>query len=180
VSGHIEAADTIAAFRNTYAASSLGLTVVQHPERQRIIEGILGLDRGSTLRLGRQDNTYYEGIDVWASLDAIHGSADFNLYFLGTFFMVGLSAIGDVCSRHDYFDKTPELELLRHLRNGVSHGNRFNLRSGQPRRPAKFKGFEVTPAVNGQTVLFEFISTGDIFDLLDHIEDHLRRTAPAF
>jgi hypothetical protein len=31
-----------------------------------------------------------------------------------------LLAIGDALMRHCYFDHAPELELLRHLRNGVA------------------------------------------------------------
>lgn len=126
------------------------------------------------MRLGRRDNTYYEGIDVWESLDAIQNDPDFNLDYLGNVFTVGLMWIGNACKRGKYFDQTPELEFLRHLRNGIAHGNRFDLRSPEPRRPARFKEFEITRALNGQAVLFEFISTGDIFDLLDNLESHLR------
>ncbi len=36
-----------------------------------------------------------------------------------------LLAVGDALKRNDYFDHAPELELVRHLRNGIAHGNRF-------------------------------------------------------
>jgi hypothetical protein len=38
-----------------------------------------------------------------------------------------LLAIGDALKRQRYFDHAPELELLRHLRNGVAHGNAFQI-----------------------------------------------------
>jgi hypothetical protein len=38
-----------------------------------------------------------------------------------------LLAVGDALSMHHYFDRAPELELLRHLRNCVAHGNRFRI-----------------------------------------------------
>ncbi|MGI8729323.1 MAG: hypothetical protein ACR2LK_04940 [Solirubrobacteraceae bacterium] len=173
MAGELEAADQIAAFKRSYAATNLGLLVVQHPRREEIIEGILGIDRGSMLRLGRRDNSYY-GIDVWESLDAISGEADFNLFFLAVWFMVVLSAVGDTATQYGYWDRTPELEMLRHLRNGVSHGDRFHLLRGAPKRPARFKNFEITPALHGSPVLFEFMSTGDLFDLLDCIDANLR------
>ena len=88
--------------------------------------------------------------------------------------MTALSWTGDELSKNGYFDKAPVLELFRHLRNGISHGNKFHLVNGEPRRPAKFKGFEITPAVHGQGVLFEFMSTGDLFDLFDEVKSHLR------
>lgn len=176
-----EAADAIAAFRRTYAVSSLGLLVVQHPRREEILTAILGLDRGSTIRLGMRDDPakpgeplYYEGLDVWDSVDAVGGHPDYNLYFLAVWSMVALSAIGQLASDNGYWDRTPELELLRHLRNGVSHGNRFNLHTNQPSRPAHFGAHQLTSKNNGDVVLFEFMSPGDLFSLLDHIEEHLR------
>jgi hypothetical protein len=40
---------------------------------------------------------------------------------LNRLWLVGaLLAVGDALSRHGYFDHAPELELLRHLRNGVA------------------------------------------------------------
>jgi hypothetical protein len=181
MAGELQAADTIAAFRRTYAVSSLGLLVVQHPRREEIITGILGIDRGSTVRLGMRDDpanpgepVYYEGLDVWESIDNVVGSADFNLYFLGVWFMVVLSAVGQIASDNGYWDRMPELELLRHLRNGVSHGNHFNLHQGQPSRPAHFGSHRLTQQNDGDTVLFEFMSAGDLFAFLDHIEAHLR------
>ena len=84
-----------------------------------------------------------------------------------------LSWVGDALSENKYFDKMPELEFFRHLRNGISHSNKFNLvQYGEPKRPAKFKNFEITPALENQPVLFEFISTGDLFDLFDYIKTH--------
>ena len=89
--------------------------------------------------------------------------------------MTGISWIGHELSLRSYFDKSPELEFFRHLRNGISHGNRFHFKSGEPKRPARFRAFNMTPALHGQAVLFEYMSTGDVFDLLDHVKAHLRK-----
>jgi hypothetical protein len=40
-----------------------------------------------------------------------------------------LLAVGDALKDNDYFDHAPELELVYHLRNGVAHGNRFDIRN---------------------------------------------------
>jgi hypothetical protein len=87
-----------------------------------------------------------------------------------------LIAVGDACTQNQYFDRVPSLELLRHLRNGAAHGNRFNLTNGEPRRDADFQGnFRITSSLDGQpNVLFDFIGAGDILDLLAYIESHLR------
>jgi hypothetical protein len=39
--------------------------------------------------------------------------------------MGALLTLGDALQVHRYFDHSPELELIYHLRNGVAHGNRF-------------------------------------------------------
>src|SRR5688572_5831171 len=36
-------------------------------------------------------------------------------------------AVGDVLQQNAYFDRAPELELVRHVRNGIAHGNRFRI-----------------------------------------------------
>lgn len=53
--------------------------------------------------------------------------------------MASVTLIADRLSRNSYFNKTPELEFLRHVRNAVAHGIRFNLRPDEPRRPARFR-----------------------------------------
>jgi hypothetical protein len=46
-----------------------------------------------------------------------------------------LITLGDTLAEHDYFDRAPVLEMVRHLRNAVAHGNRFEIRD--PSRLAK-------------------------------------------
>ena len=89
-----------------------------------------------------------------------------------------LLTVGDALSRHGYFDRAPELELLRHLRNGIAHGNRFRIERPESllkypahNREAWVRGdskaeFEITAALEGQEVLFGFMGPGDVLDLL--------------
>jgi hypothetical protein len=77
-----------------------------------------------------------------------------------------------------YFDHAPELELVYHLRNCIAHGNRFKYTDVGRKRLAKHPAhnrnagfrtstiFEITPALNGQLVLFDFMEAGDVLDLL--------------
>lgn len=72
-----------------------------------------------------------------------------------------LLTLGDVLARHQYFDRAPELELLRHLRNGIAHGNRFRITNPTSltafpahNRLAWVRGdtkavFEITPSLDG-------------------------------
>jgi hypothetical protein len=103
-----------------------------------------------------------------------------------------LLILGDELQAQRYFDRGPDLEFVRHLRNGVAHGNRFNIHDGSLARPARFvsasdglfpddsraKGgtsFEISPADHGQVVLFDFIGPGDVLDLLQHVSWRLTR-----
>jgi hypothetical protein len=168
-----EIADMLQRLQDYYVAASTALILLNDDEVLRLLQA-KGYDPGSTVRLGRQDNSYYEGIKLWDAIHSFRGRSGFNLDLMGSLLMTALSWVGDELSKNAYFDRTPELELFRHLRNGISHGNRFNLVKGEPRRPAKFKGFEITQALHAQGVLFEFMSTGDVFDLFDHVKEHLR------
>jgi hypothetical protein len=96
-----------------------------------------------------------------------------------------LLQLGDALSAQQYVDHGPDLEFVRHLRNGVAHGNRFTFRHDEPRRPASFRGpgapttrygkvgeasfFEITPDLEGSPVLFDYIGAGDVIDLFDFI-----------
>jgi hypothetical protein len=96
-----------------------------------------------------------------------------------------LLAIGDALKRHDYFDHAPELELLYHLRNGVAHGNTFSINL---KRLAKYPAhnrlalvksdkdeFEITPSLQNQPVLFDFMEPGDVLRLLMSVSLYLVR-----
>jgi len=89
-----------------------------------------------------------------------------------------LVVLGDRLASEDYFDHAPLLEMVRHLRNGVVHGNRFEIRDPGAllKRPARTRNaacrsqtgatFEITPNLNGTPVLFDFMGPGDVLDVL--------------
>jgi hypothetical protein len=107
-------------------------------------------------------------------------------------FFGALLAIGDALKRHGvkrfgYFDRAPELELLRHLRNGVAHGNTFEIHDLKDledhpahNRLASIKSdtkavFEITPNLRKKPVLFDFMGPGDVLDLLMSVSIYLIR-----
>ena len=157
----------------TYAATSTMLVTLNDNDFLNLFAS-KGYDHGSTVKLGRKDNTYYEGINLWKSVYTVRENPQFNLNYLGTQLGTMISWIGHDLSKNSYFDKAPLLEFFRHVRNGISHGNAFKLEAAEPRRPAKFRGFEITKSLNGQCVLFEYMSTGDVMDLFDDVKAHLR------
>jgi hypothetical protein len=97
----------------------------------------------------------------------------------------GLIALADALDRKGYFDRAPHLELVKHLRNGISHGNRFRIDSLQKlaaypahnflasvRSPAG-TSFEITAATQGTTVMFDFMGPADFIDLFMSVEVHM-------
>lgn len=97
-----------------------------------------------------------------------------------------LIALGGALAEHSSFDHAPELELVRHVRNGVAHGNRFNIddrgRKQLAKHPAhnriatvKSSEFEVIPSLNGREVLFLFMERGDVLNLIQTVSVYLIR-----
>jgi hypothetical protein len=98
-----------------------------------------------------------------------------------------LLAVGDALARNSYFDRAPQLELVRHLRNGIAHGNRFDIRDLDklkefpahnrdvwPRRPGRGI-FEIIPELDETRVLFDFMEAGDVIEALHDVGVYLKR-----
>jgi len=96
-------------------------------------------------------------------------------------------AVGDALSAHHYFDRAPELELLRHVRNGIAHGNRFRIcnENSLLKHPAHNRRawvrsdlkteFEIKSALTGTPVLFNYMGPADVLDLLYSVGLYLIR-----
>jgi hypothetical protein len=90
-----------------------------------------------------------------------------------------LIIIGDQLERHHYFDRSPGLEFIRHLRHAVARNNRFKIDNPHKLKqyPAhnkngKFRGcnqdtcYEITPEINNSVLMWEFMAPGDIMDAI--------------
>ena len=65
--------------------------------------------------------------------------------------MGAMLTLGDELSVHGYFDRAPILELVYHLRNGVAHGNRFNITKDGKKRLARRPAHNSDAAVRSPT-----------------------------
>jgi len=102
-------------------------------------------------------------------------------------FAGSLLAVGDALDEHDYFGRAPLFELVRHLRNGIAHGNRFEIQNRKTlekypahNHDADYRSptntlFEITADLDNQPVLFDFIGAGDMLDLLHSVGARLQR-----
>jgi len=169
-------ANTIARMRDTLAGTATFLMVLNHPEFFSILQSF-GLDPGSTMELGRRDGTKHPPLDIHESVRRIRGNPQFNLDYVGVILMATISLVADRLSRNAYFNKTPEPEFLRHIRNAIAHGNRFHMRSDEPRRPARFHDFEIAKSLEGTRLFWDFMAPGDVLDLLQEVESQLTALA---
>jgi hypothetical protein len=137
-----DVANYIDSFKLNYTATSTSLRFLNDPNLEDFLLGF-GMDPGSTVRLGRKDGTYYEGLDVYASMAHFRAESGFNVEYLGHQMMAAISFIDDALNQLK-LARTPQLHFLRHVRNGISHGNRFYFKYDEPKQSAYFKSFSLT------------------------------------
>ncbi len=146
---------------------------------------VLGED--PTGEIKRKDGTFHT-LNLRFYLDLLREDQSLQRDFLRTWAMGALLTLGDELAKpeHAYFDHAPILELVYHLRNGIAHGNRFNITKDGKKRLAKYGAhnrhavvkspmrtiYEITPTSVGP-ILFDFIGAADVIDLLQSVEVHL-------
>jgi hypothetical protein len=173
-----------------YYAHAAAVEVSKDPQSKALASTILqGID-GQPVTVGyvNRNNKTQHTFDFNHYLDYLNSPSMVN--DLPRVWLVGsLLTIGDALAEQRYFDHAPELELLYHLRNGIAHGNKFNLTKIGLERLAKHPAhnksakvkiteFEVVENLNGMPVLFDFMGPGDILDLLMSIEIRLTCVCP--
>jgi hypothetical protein len=103
--------------------------------------------------------------------------------------MGALLMVGDALGANGYFGHEPEAEIIRHLRNGVAHGNRFKFESpvinkttGRLKHPANISRYaarqampvrQVDTNLQGMEVLFGWGGPDAIVDCLTVLGVHL-------
>ena len=60
------------------------------------------------------------------------------------------------------------MQFFYHIRNGCAHNNQFDFRYGVKQK-AEWRGKEISPSLQGQTVIGDFLKGGDLFLLLEDI-----------
>jgi hypothetical protein len=169
-----------------YFAHSAAIAIATHPQAQALSPATLP---GMQVPLGfvrRKDGTEH-AFDFRHFLRTAAAIPEIAAELPRVWLAGSLLAVGDALARYDYFDRAPELELVRHLRNGIAHGNRFDIRAPEKLKtfPAHNRDawiqsdkktiFEITPAIDHQSVLFEYLGAGDVLDILMSVGIYLIR-----
>lgn len=141
--------------------------------------------------LKRKDGSFHT-VNLRHYLDLFREDHDIQSEILRSWATGALLTLGDELSAYGYFDRAPLLELIYHLRNGLAHGNRFNMTQSGLSRLAQYPAhnrsapirsptgatFEIEPSTSGP-ILFGFLGPADVIDLLQSVEVHLSRQAGA-
>ena len=190
-SNMLEVSQTAQRLASGYYAFLVAQLVAANPDSINSLPPAKALGADPTGEIKRKDRTAHI-LNLRHYLDLFREDHSVQREVLRTWAIGALLTLGDELSAHDYFDRAPELELVYHLRNGVAHGNRFNITdrgrrrlAGHPahNRSAAVKSpigsvYEITPTLAGP-VLFDFMGAADIIDLLQSVEVYLSKAAGA-
>jgi len=156
-----------------YAYETLSL-VANDPKAEIIIPDA-PVGEGPQGKLIRSDGSYHT-FDIRHYLNLAKNHAATNEHIIHSWYLGALLTAGDLLKGKFYFDHQPEFELIYHLRNGAAHGNKFNIiKEGEKRlqsHSAYLRGlnnserFNISSALNGRKVLFDFVGPGDVADIL--------------
>jgi hypothetical protein len=176
-----------------YYAYAAGIQIATDPRAKDLI-GVA--PTGHAVPVGyvtRKDGTHHV-FHFAHYLGQLRENNQFAMELQKTWLVGSLLTVGDALARHNYFDRAPELELLRHLRNGIAHGNKFYFGRGAKlvasieklkRHPAdnklawvrgeKKEIFEICETLQGKPVLFDFMGPANVLDLLMSVGIYLMR-----
>jgi len=167
-----------------YYAHKAAIEVAKDPRSNGLVP--TEVRRGQAVPVGdvtRKDGTGHV-YDIHHYLDYARANPEMAHDLERVWIIGALIAVGDALDKRGYLNRVPLLELVRHLRNGVAHGNIFDIRypDSVKKYPAhnrqarvKTAEFEIAASLDGQPVLFDFMGAADVLDLLMSIEIYLTR-----
>lgn len=161
----------------------IAAAAVARKDSDSLLRELLGIAPGANLVLGDPATGTDARIDVGSAIASARSTSDFgSRLMVDTISMVVIAVEVEV---HEHAverprlqrlrRRSPELQVLRHLRNAASHGNRFRLLSGEPKHPASFGGRTISPSLEGQTAIgfAALFPPATVWRLLEAVEAQL-------
>jgi hypothetical protein len=179
----LELIDAINTARSPIGAFMLGIAGYADPNSQlaKRAHNIVIPTKASpslhTDRIGRINSPLAYHLPLKPSMEHIKKNPNKNIEFLTLPIKAAILHVGDAFSRFGYLNKAPELEFLRHIRNAIAHGNRFNIKT-ELKKAAQFDSYTITKSLNGTKLLADgtedgFLYAGDALALFDYLEARL-------
>ncbi|MFL5728305.1 MAG: hypothetical protein ACJ75J_02355 [Cytophagaceae bacterium] len=168
-----EVKDEIENILMIYSVNCFSIILLVHPEGKSAKQRIFPSNK-TTLELGRKNDKALRVLEIEPLIVKFERENLNNQKYLIYPLMSSVTLIHDLIKKHNYNNTSPEFEFLRHIRNAFSHGNRFSLRNGEPKRLATFNKFKIEASLDGKpNVLIDYIKPGDLLDLIDFVKNNL-------
>ncbi len=168
-----ELIEIINRLENNFVTSCLSIGIINNPEIQKYY--LQWLEPGSRPEFySKSTNSFYGAYETHNVFKDFFSNPIGNIDYMKIPAMSMISLMYDTLKENGFLNNTPEFEFFRHLRNAVSHGNKFIFYDGEPRRPASFQGLVIEKKLNGkENVIREFVDFGDILSLISFIKNSL-------
>ncbi|NIZ06475.1 hypothetical protein [Pseudoalteromonas sp. HF66] len=119
-----------------------------------------------------EPNKMYK-VELSDCISYLEKNSKLTISYLNLPLKAALLDLGDELSQMKYLHKNATLEFLRHIRNGIAHGNKFNIQS--LKRPASFNELTINTSLNNQKVMGDmhgegFLSLSSAFQLIDAVK----------
>lgn len=171
---------------SAYVASTIGLVFISNPDIRKIGQEWLG---GSDVPVGfarKKENSGKEYTLSKIFNDFFDTKVNVNAY-LNLPVIAMIPEIYDLLKRNDLLKADvhePEYEFFFHIRNAMSHGNRFNFTNKHRnkgeikiRYPASFKNFVIEKNMHGMpNVIPDYVEIADILDLIEYIKNDIKQS----
>jgi hypothetical protein len=170
-----------------YFSHHAAMYVARDPRAQTLGPQIESGQNVPVLRIPRRDGN---GMIMWFDHYLKEGrTPNVQRDFERVWLVGALLVVGDALGENGYFKHIPEAEIIRHLRNGIGHGNKFNFRpevidktTGKLKHPANIFRYaarqvmprhEVDTDLQGTEVLFGWGGPDAVVDCLTVLGVHL-------
>lgn len=168
-----EVIELIEKIEDNFVMTCISLTYIHNPNIRVLAD--TWMDPGSTVSFGRhivgEPAVKYDVHKMYAEFSKDKAN---NIDFMKFPMMSMISFIHDIIRDNGFEKQDPEFEFYRHIRNAVSHGNKFTFKNTEPRKPASFKTLTIDASMNGmQNVINDYINFGDLLDLINFIKTNL-------
>ena len=167
-----ELIELINKLENNFIVTCLSLGIIHHPQLKQ--QYLKWLEPGSKPEFqSKTTNSFYGGYETHKVFKEFFEKNN-NIDYMKIPAMAMIALIHDAIKDNGFNKQTPEFEFLRHLRNAVSHGNKFTFYNGEPSRKASFQGLNLDSSFNGKSnVIRDIVDFGDVLGLIAFIKANL-------
>jgi hypothetical protein len=117
------------------------------------------------------DQLVFSAREVLAAAAKLPGDAIRDLMTMSM--TTAATTLGQMLKDGDHYQRdVPLLQFALHLRNAAAHGNRWHLRSGQPKHPAACRYLTITPDLHGRQAAWGTVSPQLFVLFLDDLANH--------